>query len=1201
MSGDKKQRRVHRQRKKRSKQLMKQSSHPLKTISADDDVQFTLSKDGRMKVATCEDKLPKFLIEALNAMQSDRMEQARALITDDNIEIVRQMMKKDPSNIGVMYMLAATLLTLGRIEEAEQWYEDIRQTIEPHWAVFNELANINEKKQQYAKEMEYRQKAIEGNPDNGILLNNYGMLLVRMGRAKEGNEILRQAIPKASHNPVVHSNLVFFMHYLPDVDRQSFFEEHKQWARDQTPIKLARTSHDNDPDPDRRLRIGYVSPDFCTHSVAHFFEILLDEQNRREIETFGYGNVESPDEVTERLKSKFDHYRNILGVNDTDIVDMVLKDKIDILVDLSGHTGFNRMTVFGYKPAPVQVSYLGYPDTTGMEQVDYRFTDEIADPPESQKFYTEKLFYLPDGFLSYKPPDYAPPVGPLPALENGYITFGSFNNNCKIDSAIMTIWAEVLKANKDSRMILKFRGGQVKVLQQHYLGEFEKLGISPDRIEIHGGLFPIEHLNLYNRIDIALDTYPYNGTTTTFEALWMGVPVISLVGEHHMSRVGLSILTRFGMGFLAASTPEEYVVRAAALAAKTDTLAEMRAVMRRTIAGASLCNTSKFVKNVEAAYRTMWHKWCENQDVNIDAQEIASQEQRPGDEIKISSITSVGPVAGPSELRQKEPSEKPPVRLFHNLARAGGTLVCKCLGCMDKTVLLSEIHPLATRYYNPLAQAHQWHNLLKPVDIRVPKEEKIVSFAYIIELINKRCVESGQKLLIRDWGHLDFIAVPFLKKPSYRMLLAEALASSFEVIQLALVRHPVDQWLSLSKIAVMHENLLSVEMFLKGYLRFAEQAAGIGFIRYEDFTAKPLWQMKIICEKLQLDFDEDFINKWFDYEKITGDVGKLSRGSSLRRIEPLPRQPAAPELLKHFHENDDYWQAIYLLNYPDVEQGKSSARHPRITISTPVCSAAKKPEKHAKRKINAERIFISSMPRAGSMWTYNVTRALIQSAGLEVIPQSVPIEPKPFISRAFKEPPKENQVHCIKTHYVVEPPEGDSHTLIIVPYRDIRDCIMSYMKFMNVDFEYAVRAMRHWNPTDEYFKKQTDNILKIRYDQITNEPLDTIQKIDSFIDSGASFEAIEQINERFSKKNVKKKVDGLKNISTEQVLANPATLSTVKTAKDSYRVFDNGTGFQTGHVSSRKDGHWREALSEDQKKFLMEETADWLERNGFEL
>jgi hypothetical protein len=683
----------------------------------------------------------------------------------------------------------------------------------------------------------------------------------------------------------------------------------------------------------------------------------------------------------------------------------------------------------------------------------------------------------------------------------------------------------------------------------------------------------------------------------------MGVPVVSLVGEHHMSKVGFSILTRFGMGFLAAPTPEEYVARATALAAKRQALADMRAVMRRTIAGASLCNTSKFAGNVEAAYRKMWHRWCRSRGVEVTTEQVNLDDQSSSADARICSAAPVTePASSQLEHRQQADSlEKLPVRIFHNLARAGGTLVCKCLGCMNKTVLLSEIHPLGTENFNPVKQAHEWHNLLTSEDISTLKAEKDIDFVDAVRLVATRCAETGQNLVIRDWAHLDFMAVPFLEQPSYRMLLPEVLAPAFEVIQLALVRHPVDQWLSLSKLGLMRGRL-TLEMFLRGYLKFAEHSAGIGFVRYEDFTAEPVWQMKIICEKLRLEFDENFLQKWYDYNRITGDTSGISRGSKLRQIQPLPRPPVSPELLQKFRQSDDYWQAMKLLGYSDVEQDESSTSHPTISISASAVSpAAKTSEKRTKRKINAKRIFVSSMPRAGSMWTYNIVRALIRAAGLEPIPKKVPIDEVPFISRAFTEPIGENQVYCVKTHYVVNPPEGDNDTLIIVPYRDIRDCVISYMNFRHADFDLAIRAMQHWNPTDEYFKMQTDNILKIRYDEIVSEPLDTIQKIDRFIGAGASFEAIEEIEERFSRKKVKEKVDSLKDISDEQILANSATLDAAENADGSHRVFDKATGFQTGHITAQKDGQWREVLSEDQKRRLMQETSDWLERYGFEL
>jgi predicted O-linked N-acetylglucosamine transferase (SPINDLY family) len=618
--------RSHRQKKKKKKQMIKQSSSSRRGCLDNDEIQFTVLNNGRIRVATSKEFLPEFLIKAREAIESGRTDEARKLITDDNIKIAREMVEKNPSRMAVMYILAMTLVGVGRFDAAEEWYLKILER-NPHWAVYNELANIKEKTKQRTEEMEYRKKAMESNPDNGVVLNNYGMHMARMGDAQQGIKVLRKAVKKAPTNPVIHSNLLFFLHYLPEADCQLLFNEHKRWARMQGPTTLAKKSHDNVPDPDRRLRIGYISPDFRKHSVAYFFEILLDERNHEAVETFGYSNLDFPDDATKRLKFKFDHFRNIYGASDEAVIEMLKKDKIDILVDLTGHTGNNRLPVLAYKPAPIQVTYLGYPDTTGMEQVDYRLTDELADPPESQQFYTEELIYLPDGFLCYKPVDFAPPTAPLPTLKNGHITFGSFNNNCKINPFIMSLWAEVLKANDGSRLVLKFRGGDDEGLRDHYLRKFEELGIHRGRVDIHGAKSPVEHLTLYSQIDIALDTYPYNGTTTTFEALWMGVPVISLVGEHHMSRVGLTILTRFGMGFLATSTPQEYVIRATALAAKRETLAEMRAIMRRTIAGASLCNTNRFVRNVEAAYREMWHRWCRSRGIEVPDQKSSLEDQ----------------------------------------------------------------------------------------------------------------------------------------------------------------------------------------------------------------------------------------------------------------------------------------------------------------------------------------------------------------------------------------------------------------------------------------------------------------------------------------------------------------------------------------------------------------------------------------------
>ena len=347
------------------------------------------------------------------------------------------------------------------------------------------------------------------------------------------------------------------------------------------------------------------------HSVAYFFEPLLDGHNHDVVEVYGYGNVRMPGGVTERLKQNFDHYRNIRGLDDETVVDMIQRDKIDILVELSGHTTDNRLLVMAHKPAPIQVSYLGSPDTTGMESIDYRFTDALADAPESQEFYTEELFFLPDGFLCYKPADFAPPVAPLPALRKDYITFGSFNSSSEVHPHIIELWAKILKANRNSRILLKFATSIESQMNRDYFSQFEELGIDSSRVAICGRKSIDEHLRLHGEVDIALDTYPCNGFTTTCETLWMGVPVISLVGKCHVSRVGLSILSSIGLDLFATLTPGEYVAKATALAMNPAALAKIRASMRQRMKDSALCNAKGFAQKVEAAYRKMWHRWLE--------------------------------------------------------------------------------------------------------------------------------------------------------------------------------------------------------------------------------------------------------------------------------------------------------------------------------------------------------------------------------------------------------------------------------------------------------------------------------------------------------------------------------------------------------------------------------------------------------------
>jgi predicted O-linked N-acetylglucosamine transferase (SPINDLY family) len=568
-------------------------------------------KDGNLHLPTLTGAMPQSLIEANQAAAGGRIEEATRLLNDKIEQAVLEIIEQEPSRTDIMLALGMLFKQTRQLYKAKLLFQKILEQ-EPHPLVYNELAYICRCMGQLSEAIQYQTKAVEADPDNAELLANLARILIGAGNSEEGINLFRKAVEIEPANAAMHSNFLFNLHFLPNLDPQMLFTEHKRWARIHAPVSLAKASHSNDPNPDRRLRIGYISPDFCSHPVAYFFEPLLDGHDPEAFEVFGYGNVRMPGAVTERLKQKFDHYRNIRSLDDKTVIDMIQRDKIDILVELAGHTTDNSLLVMAHKPAPIQVTYLGSPDTTGIEAIDYRFTDTLANPLESEKFNTEELVFLRDGFLCYKPSESAPPVTTLPASRNDFITFGSFNSPGEIHPQIIKLWARILRANRDSHILLKFGVSTDSRMNRHYFSQFKRWGISSSRVSICGWKSMDEHLGLYGQVDIALDTFPCNGFTTTCEALWMGVPVISQAGQCHASRIGLSILNTVGLDFLAAFTPEEYVAKAIALAANLQALAQLRSSLRPLMKDSPLCDAKRFTRKVEAAYRKMWHRWIES-------------------------------------------------------------------------------------------------------------------------------------------------------------------------------------------------------------------------------------------------------------------------------------------------------------------------------------------------------------------------------------------------------------------------------------------------------------------------------------------------------------------------------------------------------------------------------------------------------------
>jgi predicted O-linked N-acetylglucosamine transferase (SPINDLY family) len=533
-----------------------------------------------------------------------------------------------------MFVLAELLHRVGRFGKAEELYKAVLE-YQSNPTVLNQLASVCYAAGRFTEAAEYRSKASESEPNNATVLADYALDVIRSGRVQRGIDILRTAIDKAPRNRKIRSNYLWTMHYLPEVDAQKLLDEHKKWAQIHAPASLAQTAHDNDPDPRRRLRVGYVSSNLCRGTSTASFYAALAQRDRTAVEIYGYCDDFHQDESVEHVAHYFDHFCSIRRMSDQEVLNRIQKDKIDILVNYGGgHEVANRFDVMARKPAPIQVDD-GSINTTGLEQIDYRLTDSILTPSHLRRFYVEESVCLEKGFFTYRPPDRSPLVGPLPARANGYVTFGSLNHNCKMNRHILKLWARILNDSENSHLVLKFQGGNDRGVQDYYLGILREFGVSRDRVRFYGVLDShFEHLQLFNQVDIVLDTYPFNGCTTTLECLWMGVPPISLVGDRSLlSRAGLSILTRLGLEIFAASAPEQYVAKAVAFAREPDNLEKIRATLRQRMLASDLCDPCRYARSLETAYRMMWHKWCRSQGVDVpdDESKLRRSEINPND------------------------------------------------------------------------------------------------------------------------------------------------------------------------------------------------------------------------------------------------------------------------------------------------------------------------------------------------------------------------------------------------------------------------------------------------------------------------------------------------------------------------------------------------------------------------------------------
>jgi protein O-GlcNAc transferase len=454
-------------------------------------------------------------------------------------------------------------------------------------------------------------RAIQAQPDSPKAYMNLGTVQMRMGQLDEAVSCFKQALRLDPQDAFTHSNLILAASYM-SADPAETYAQCEQWQRGFAPqVEELPTVYTNEKQPSRRLRIGYVSGDFRSHAAAYWIHPLLEGHQHTDFEIHCYSNAEDADGVTNQLRQLADHWTACAEMTDHELSQRIRQDGIDILVDLSGHTDGNRLKVFALQPAPVQVSWFGFPVSTGLTSIQYRFTDTTQDPVgESERYYSEQLVRLPRFYAAFKPDAGTPAPGKGSVSKKGFVTFASFNNFAKITPQVLLTWSEILLAVPKSKLIIQAAGVDGPDLSKRIRSFFAERGVASARIELRGWTGLSDYLRLGQQADIALDPYPFNGGVTTCHALWMGLPVVTMYGQSAASRVGKSILSHVGLTELVADTPQHYKKIAVDLALDIQRVADLRASLRQRMTDGGLLDGATLAHEAETAYRVMWHTWC---------------------------------------------------------------------------------------------------------------------------------------------------------------------------------------------------------------------------------------------------------------------------------------------------------------------------------------------------------------------------------------------------------------------------------------------------------------------------------------------------------------------------------------------------------------------------------------------------------------
>jgi predicted O-linked N-acetylglucosamine transferase (SPINDLY family) len=568
---------------------------------------------------------------------------AQAGRSGEAIAAVRQALATEPENAAANGLLGTLLHASGRAGEALQHLERAHAAAPDEPRMAYQLGAVLASAGQSARGVSLMRRALDLSPQwvqgiNGLASVLYGLgdydgaettwrrsltiqpgqpealcglggLLIVTGRPSEAAALFREAARLHPANVDVLGKLVSALNYAEDATPEELVAAHKAWGR---AIGAGPTwDPPNGRDPERPLRIGFLSPDLYDHSCAYFLRPILANRERGAFEACCYSTAGRTDWMTAQLRANTDLWRDAASLSGPALVKAIRDDRIDILLELAGHTALGPLAALRDRAAPIQATYLGYPNTTGLPTMNARLVDAITDPPGAEEWHTERLARLPGCFLCYSPPERAPAVRPGADTDPDAIVFGSFNSIRKLSPGVVRAWARTLVQTPGSRLLLKTRGLSAPVARRSLLNQFATFGIGADRVEL-ADMVPTkpDHLAWYNRVDVGLDTFPYNGTTTTCEALWMGVPVVSLAGVVHAGRVGASLLTAAGLPEFIAATEDEYIAQAAGLARDKPRLAALRDGMRERLSASPLLDGPSHARGFYGVLRELWRRWC---------------------------------------------------------------------------------------------------------------------------------------------------------------------------------------------------------------------------------------------------------------------------------------------------------------------------------------------------------------------------------------------------------------------------------------------------------------------------------------------------------------------------------------------------------------------------------------------------------------